>query len=60
VSTPAERLTREADDIRALAGEHGAETEMTLIYPAQYALVELVLRIVARALADDDEEREAA
>jgi hypothetical protein len=44
VSTPAERLTREADDIRALAEEHGADTSTPLIYPSQYALIELVLQ----------------
>lgn len=56
MSTASERLTREADDIRALAGEHGdlAGTQ------SSYALVELVLRIVAKALLEPDEQEEQA
>ena len=51
MSAAADRLNREADEIRALAQEHGEERD--------YGLAELILRIVARAL-DEQTEREAA
>ena len=52
MSAAADRLNREADEIRALAQEHGEERD--------YGLAELILRIVARALDDEQTEREAA
>ena len=45
MTTPSERLLREADDIRALAEEHGQHRD--------YALVELMLRLLAMALDED-------
>jgi len=52
VSEASARLERKADEIRAIAQEHGADRD--------YDLVELILRLVARALDDIAEEREAA
>lgn len=48
MSEASDRLNRKADEIRALAQEHGDDRD--------YDLVELVLRLVADALT---EEREA-
>ena len=53
MSTPSERLLSEADDIRALAEEHGEGRR-------DYALLELILRLVAKALDDDQAEERAA
>jgi hypothetical protein len=52
MSEASDRLNRKADEIRAIAQEHGADRD--------YDLVELILRLVARALDDVAEEREAA
>ena len=51
MSEASDRLNREADEIRALAQEHGESLT--------FGLAELILRIVARAL-DEQTEREAA
>ena len=59
MSTAAERLIREADDIRALAAEHGVDLEaLSGGRLPSMAIVELTLRIVARALLEPDDEGE--
>lgn len=55
MSTATERLIREADDIRALAGEHEDEGG----HVTHYTLIELILRLVAKALEESTEERAA-
>ena len=51
MSEASDRLSRQADEFRALAQEHG---------DSNYELIELILRIVSEALADEHTELEAA